>query len=152
MRQDRRIEMEEIAIQFMETHNFGDVVKYDYFERMFGTDKEEVEYYLKMKVLREVLADFGCILDSIMNKGYKIVEPRNIAGFVYRKYARTSLNRLQKGLKIMNSIDRSLLTEEEKEKHNEFEKILTTLCKDNENTLLTSQALLNATKQKELNN
>ena len=151
MKKDRKNEIEELAIDFMETHNFGDVVSYKYFERIFGVSKEEVEYYLKMKVLKEILSNFGCVLQNVLNEGYKIIEPKNIADFVYRKYAKTSLNRLKKGLKIMNVIDRNLLNDEEKKRHNDFEKVIAILCKDNENTLLSSQALLNATKQKELN-
>ena len=152
MKKDRKIEIEELALEFMQTHNFGDVVRYDYFERLFGNSKDEVEYYLKMKTLKDVLTEYGCILDNVMNEGYKIVEPKNIASFVYRRYAKTSLGRLEKGLRIMNSIDRSLLTEEEKKRHNDFEKVIAVLYKDTENTLLSSQALLNATKQKELGN
>ena len=60
------------------------------------------------------------------------------------------MNRFKKGLYILNSVDKSMLTEEEKNQFDSFEKTLATLTMSSENTLLTAQAILGEVKMKEL--
>lgn len=151
MNKKDRIKETDIFVENILTHfNYGDLISIKYLERMFGTDKTELEFGYKMSVLREELIEFGCILSSVLGEGYKILFPNEVPQEVYRKYAKASLNRIGKGLKVLANVDRSLLNETELRNYNEFEKMLSKIYRDNENSLLMAQALIGEVKRKEL--
>lgn len=151
-KRDRIQETDEYTEKILMNFNYGDLINFKYLERLFGVDKEEIEFGYKMKFLKENLIEFGCILTVVINEGYRILFPNEVPQEVYRKYAKTSLNRIGKGLKILANVDRGMLTEQELQNYNEFEKVLSKMYRENENTLLMTQALIGEVRRKELSN
>ena len=151
-KRDRIQETDEYTEKILMNFNYGDLINFKYLERLFGVDKEELEFGYKMKFLKENLIEFGCILTVVINEGYRILFPNEVPQEVYRKYAKTSLNRIGKGLKILANVDRGMLTEQELQNYNEFEKVLSKMYRENENTLLMTQALIGEVRRKELSN
>lgn len=151
-KKDRRVENEGYMEDVMTRFYYGDLIRIEYLEKLFGNDKTEIEFGYKMGVLKDSLIEYGCILTAVIGQGYRILYPNEVANEVYRKYAKASLGRIGKGLKIMANIDRNMLTKEEKEQFESFEKIMSEMYRTNENTLLSAQALISDTKRKELGN
>lgn len=149
-KKDRIQETDKYIENILTNFNYGDLINIRYLERLFGVNKEELEFSYKMGLLKENLIEFGCILSSVVGEGYKILFPNEVPQEVYRKYAKASLNRIGKGLKILANVDRSLLNETELRSYNEFEKMLSKIYRDNENSLLMAQALIGEVKRKEL--
>lgn len=149
-KKDRIQETDEYTENILINFNYGDLINIRYLERLFGVNKEELEFRYKMGLLKENLIEFGCVLSLVLGEGYKILFPNEVPKEVYRKYAKASLNRIGKGLKILANVDRSLLNETELRNYNEFEKMLLKIYRDNENSLLMAQALIGEVKRKEL--
>lgn len=149
-KKDRIQETDEYTENILTNFNYGDLINIRYLERLFGVNKEELEFRYKMGFLKENLIEFGCILSVVIGEGYKILFPNEVPQEVYRKYAKASLNRIGKGLKVLANVDRSLLNETELRNYNEFEKMLSKIYRDNENSLLMTQALIGEVKRKEL--
>lgn len=149
-KKDRIQETDEYTENILTNFNYGDLINIRYLEGLFGVNKEELEFRYKMGLLKENLIEFGCVLSLVLGEGYKILFPNEVPKEVYRKYAKASLNRIGKGLKILANVDRSLLNETELRNYNEFEKMLLKIYRDNENSLLMAQALIGEVKRKEL--
>ena len=159
-KKDRIQETDEYTENILTNFNYGDLINIRYLERLFGVNKEELEFRYKMGLLKENLIEFGCVLSLVLGEGYKILFPNEVSQEVYRKYAKASLNRIGKGLKVLanvdrsllneTNVDRSLLNETELRSYNEFEKMLLKIYRDNEDSLLMAQALIGEVKRKEL--
>lgn len=151
-KKDRLLENDGYIEDVLTKFNYGDLLTTSYFENLFGVRKEEMEFTYKFMVLKESLIDWGCILKAVLGQGYRILHPREIPAEVYNSYAKSSLKKIQKGMKILNSVDRTGLTDEEKQQFAGLDNCLAVMYKNNENTLLTAQALISDTKRKELGN
>jgi hypothetical protein len=151
-KKDRLLENDGYIEDVLTRFNYGDLLSTSYFENLFGVKKEEMEFTYKFMVLKESLIDWGCILKAVLGQGYRILHPREIPAEVYNSYAKSSLKKIQKGMRILNSVDRSELTDEEKQQFAGLDKCLAIMYTNNENTLLTAQALISDTKRKELGN
>lgn len=131
-------------------YNYGDIITLDYLERLFDVRRDDVEFgYLTVR-LKNQLIEVGCILSNVLGEGYKILFPSEVPLEVYRRYAKSGVNRFKKGLYILNSVDKKMLTEEEKKQFDLFENTLASLTINSENTLLSAQAILGEVKMKEL--
>lgn len=150
MNKDRIKKVEGYIKDIITKFNYGDLITTEYLEHLLGIDREETEFMYLVGSLKNNLIEYGCILSSVLGQGYKILYPNEVPQEVYKKYAVQSLNRISKGLKIMSYVDRTMLTEDEKRQFENFENLLMVMYKDNENTLLNAQAILNDVKRKEL--
>lgn len=147
---EREKKIDSYVEDILAKYNYGDIITLDYLERLFDVRRDEVEFgYLTIR-LKNQLIEVGCILSNIVGEGYKILFPSEVPLEVFRRYAKYGVNRFKKGLYILNSVDKSMLTEEEKNQFDSFEKTLATLTMSSENTLLTAQAILGEVKMKEL--
>lgn len=150
MNKDRREGIERVVEHIITNYNYGDTITYKQLERVMGIDAEELEFSYNMIAIKNELILYGCVLTSVVNEGYRILNPNEIAGEVHKKYGMASLNKLKKGLLIMEHTDQGQLNEEEKEQFLGLQSILGSLVKSNEDNLLKAQYIIGETKRKEL--
>lgn len=151
MKKDRREEVERIVEYIITHYNYGDTIQHKQLERLIGAEQGELEYAYLLASVKNELITYGCVLTPVVNEGYRILYPNEIAREVYKKYAKSSLARLEKGLMIMSHIDTSTLTQEEKQQFDDIEKIVQKMRISSENSLLEAQFIIGDVKRKELN-
>ena len=130
--------------------SYEDIIPYQYLENLFDCDKNDMSFGLLMGFAKEALVEYGYVLKPIINEGYKVLHPREIADYVTRKNLVSSLNKLEKGCKILHYADKKQLNKAEKERLEKLEKFILELHHDNENKILTIQYQLNEARAKEL--
>lgn len=134
----------------LEQYTYGDIITFETLERLFGVDREESKFLVLLQSLKDELIRYGYILSSIMGEGYKILFPNEVPAEVYRKYGIQALNRLNKGTYILNCIDKTDLTQNEKDAFDSLDKCLQTLKIKAETDLLSIQGILFNKKVEEL--
>ena len=151
MKKDRREEIESIVEYVLTNFKYGDMLSYDTLQRIIGYGVENIEFAYIMKRVKDELIEYGCILSTVFNEGFKILHPNEVVKEVYNKYAKLGVVRFAKGLKVMANIDQSLLNSKEKEQFLEMADMMNSLYKTSENNLLQMQFLIGEATRKELN-
>ena len=150
MKKDRRAEINNMVEFIATNYNYGDIIGFPQLERLTGLSRDELGFaYLVLAVKRELI-EYGCILTAVIGEGYRILKPNEVPKEVYKKYVRQGVNKFRLGLKIMENVDQTLLTEEEKAEFLAMNKIVDNLNRSSENHLLEAQVLLGDVKRKEL--
>lgn len=147
---DRKQTVNEAVEQILTTYDYGQTIQFSYLERIFGCEKEDIEFAYLTSAVKNELIEYGCILTTVLGEGYRILYPNEIAKEVYKKHIKASVNRLAKGLRIMQGIDQSYLTTEEKNQFDSMQNLLGEMYRTSENSLLQAQFLLGEAKKKEL--
>lgn len=138
--------------RILTTRKYGDILSYEFLESLLDAKREDLEFVVKMAKLKDTLIECGYVLSCLINEGYRILEPNEIADEVMKKYVKSSINKLEKSIRIMKYADRKELNKEELKVFEAFESTLLRMHRENENNMLDMQAMLSAVKQKELEN
>lgn len=136
--------------EILSTKKYGDLLSYEYLERSLETERYEMDFAVKMAKLKNALIECGYVLSCILNEGYRILMPNEIADEVLNKYVKGSLKKIGKGIMIMQCTDVSTLTEAELNAFGTLQNALAIMYKDNENHILNAQAVLSAVKKQEI--
>lgn len=147
---DNKIIVMDKSEKILNTKTYGDVLSYSYLEHLLECDKETIEFTVKMAGVKELLIDYGFVLTNVIGIGYKILAPNEITTEVMKKCVKGSMKKIEKGMRIMNHTDVSYLTDKEKIEFDNFNRILEELYRYTEDSMFEAQAVLNATKLKEL--
>lgn len=148
--QYRRQQVNDAVNEILQNKKYGDVLDFDYLESLIGYERFEGSFFIIFAAVREVLIEYGYVLSNIINEGYRILFPNEVAEEVISRYLKGAHNRLKKGLKVMRYTDRKALNEQELRNFEGFENIMKTAFQNNQASLLMAQAKLNSIKQKEL--
>ena len=148
--QYRRQQVNDAVNEILQNKKYGDVLDFNYLEELIGYERFEGAFFIIFSAVREALVEYGYVLHNIINEGYRILFPNEVAEEVISRYLKGANNRLSKGLKIMRYTDRKALNEQELRNFEGFENIMKAALKSNQENLLTAQARLNSIKQKEM--
>lgn len=146
----KSIDIDYAVEQILRTREYGDILSYEYLENLLEANREDMEFTIKLSKLKNILIECGYVLSCLINEGYKILMPNEIADEVMNKCVKSSLKKIDKGLKIMKYTDRRYLKEDELAVFEAFENTLNKMYRENENSILDMQVMLNSVKQKEL--
>ena len=150
MVQYRGQRIKDVADEILKNKEYGDILDFDYLEDLIGYDRYDGAFFIIFAAAREMLVEYGYVLHNIIDEGYRILYPNEIAEEVIGKYLKGANNRLAKGLKIMRYTDRKALNSQELREFETFESIMFKALEENQESLLNAQAMLNSVKQKEL--
>lgn len=101
--------------------DFGITLTFEDLNEFIGEDLKEEDGMKRFKnVMRKVrkqLYKNGYVLKGIMNVGYYILKPNQIAGYTYRNFMLKPLNSFYTAQVILDNTKKNKLNIEEKQKH-----------------------------------
>lgn len=147
---DRREQIEDVVDKILQTKKYGDSISFAELEHLIGYDRDEVGFVAVLTVAKELLIEYGYVLRSVMNEGYKVLYPNEIAEEIIQKYLKSTTNKLNKATRIMQYTERDMLNKEELAFFEQVENLIGKTFNYNENMLFEAQALLNEVKMQEL--
>jgi len=147
---DRKQQVEDIVDKIITTKDYGEILSYEYLEALTGYERYDIGFTVILAMVKELLVEYGYVLKSIINEGYKILNPGEISEHVIQTHLKQSTNKLGKALRIMQYTNKSYLNKEELAFFNKVESLLGNTFTYNEDSLLSAQAMLNEVKMKEL--
>ena len=147
---DRKQQVEDVVEKILNTKSYGDVISYIELEELTGYERYDVGFTIILGAAKELLVEYGYVLKSIINEGYKVLYPNEIAEEVIQKHLKQSTNKLNKALRIMQYAERGMLNKEELKFFEHVENLIGKTFNYNENMLFEAQALLNEVKMQEL--
>ena len=134
--------IEKIA-NYILSKQYGKTIKYTELANKMELDITDAAQYRKMigimRKVKEILINYGYVLKSVPNIGYYILKPKQVSGFVYRKYIVKVPKILNKTEKILTNVDEKELSEERINERNEVEELTKTLKEDIESTIIDSK-------------
>lgn len=142
---------EDLVAEILSNFTYGSIIPYNYVEDFLTYDRFSYDYMACLVLAKERLVEYGYVLVTEFNEGYRILKPNEIADHVIRKQLLSSLGKLEKGKKILHYANRYDLTDSEKETFDALEKFVTTLHSDNQNKILNASFMLNKARVEELN-
>lgn len=147
---DRREQIEDVVDKILQTKKYGDSISYTELENLVGYERDEVGFVAVLTCAKELLIEYGYVLRSVLNEGYRVLYPNEIAEEVIQKHLKSSTNKLNKAIRIMQYTERDMLNKEELEFFEQVENLIGKTFNYNENMLFEAQALLNEVKMQEL--
>ena len=150
VRTERKKKLYAVANEIYMNVKYGELISYTELEERFGCSRLEPEFQIYMIALKEILSERGFILDSIMNEGYRILQPNEIADYVVRRNLLQSTNKLRRGSNILKHTDTTKLNLIELKYFNNISQIVEEALGNNERSLLSAQVMFNSVKNKEI--
>ena len=150
IRIDRREVIENVTEKILQQKKYGDIVSHEELEDWVGYERTDLMYLSILAPVKELLVEYGYVLRSVLNKGYKVLFPNEIAEEVIQKHLKQSTNKLNKAARIMQYTERDMLNKEELAFFEHVENLIGKTFNYNENMLFEAQALLNEVKMQEL--
>ncbi len=147
---DRREQVEDVVDKILKTKKYGDGISYAELEKLTGYERDEVGFIAILTCAKELLIEYGYVLKSILNEGYRVLYPNEIAEEIIQKYLKSSTNKLNKAIRIMQYTERDELSKDELTFFENVENLIGKTFNYNENMLFEAQALLNEVKMQEL--
>ena len=151
MNKPREALISECGTKILKDFSYESIIPYEYLESIIGYERGEIAFSAILGAIKDYLVEFGYVLKPIVNEGYVVLHPRDVADFVMNRYLMGSLSKLCKGYRVVKYVDRKVLNEEEKSRLKNLEKFLFDLENDNERKIMTIQLELNEARAKELN-
>lgn len=149
-RRDRRAATINVAKEIITTKTYGDVLSYEYLVQMLEEEVGTIGFAVSMSILKGELIKHGLVLSCLINEGYKILFPNEIAKEVLDKYVMKSVKSLEKGMAIMQYTDISTLTIAEANEFRTVSDMLDVIYKNSTDEVYKTQLLINEAKVKEL--
>lgn len=150
VRTDRREIVENVVEKILQQKKYGDIISHEELEEWIGYERDEAMFLGIVAVSRELLIEYGYVLRNVLNEGYKVLFPNEIAEEVIQKHFKQSTNKLSKAIRIMQYTDRDMLKKDELKFFESVENLISKTYTNNENALFEAQALLNDAKMQEL--
>lgn len=147
---DRSNQLERAVEYILKHHTYGDEIEYEELFRILGVEEDPYMFSVLMARVKYMLVEYGYVLKSVINVGYRILYPQEATNMVFNSYAKSSLKKLGNGIRILQHVDTSLLNESDKERLETLYATLNKMYISNENSLIETGALINITKRKEL--
>ena len=143
-------QVEDACKEITRKFKYNSIISYEYIEKLLGVDRYDYRFTFIFSSIKEALVEYGFILKPLINEGYMVLHPRDVADYVMKKNVILPFNKLQKGLKILNYVDRKELNDLEKDRLDNLYVSLSSLKTENENKILNIQLQLNEARAKEL--
>ena len=150
MRSSKQELVEEAVEIILRDFNYESIIPFEYLESLFGAAREETLFSFMIGCTKNKLIERGFVLRPLINEGYTILHPREVADYVMNTSVVQSLNKIKKGVKTLYYTNRNILNKEELKRLTDLEKFLIELESDNENKILTMQLQLNEARALEL--
>ena len=151
MNKPREALISECGTKILRDFTYESIIPYEYLEAIIGYEKGEIAFSAILGAIKEYLVEFGYVLKPVVNEGYEVLHPRDVADFVMNRHLVGSLSKLNKGCRILHYVDRKSLNKEEKQRLESLEQFLIELEHDNENKIIAIQYQINEARAKELN-
>ena len=151
MNKPREALVTECGTKILRDFSYESIIPYEYLEAIIGYERGEIAFSAILGAIKDYLVEFGYVLKPIVNEGYEVLHPRDVADFVINRHVMGSLSKLSKGCRVIHYVERKVLNKEEKSRLENLEKFLLELEQDNENKIIAMQFQLNEARAKELN-
>lgn len=143
--------IDNVVATILKEKTYGDEISYTYLENLLECDRLDVAFFYIICNVRDKLIANGYVLKNMMNEGYRILFPNEIADEVVKRYMVQSVGKLEVAKRIMEHTEMRLLTKQEREQFSYIQSLISRGLANSTNTLTSAMALLNNVKQKELN-
>ena len=142
--------IDNVVATILKEKTYGDELSYTYLENLLECDRTDFSFFYIICNVRDKLISNGYVLKNMINEGYRILFPNEIADEVVRKYIVQSTSKLETAKRIMQHTEMRLLNRQEREMFDYIQSLVTRELVSSTNTLTSAMALLNNVKQKEL--
>lgn len=142
--------IDNVVTTILNEKTYGDELSYTYLENLLECDKTDIAFFYIICNVRDKLIANGYVLKNLMNEGYRILYPNEIADEVVRKYIVQSNSKLEVAKRIMEHTEMRLLNSQERELFKHIQLMVNKELANSTNTLTSAMAVLNNVKQKEL--
>ena len=130
--------IEELYNMFMQKE-YGDIVYHAEVERILGIDRTIAKYGIYVRKAKDKLIEHSKVLKGIAGIGYQVLKPKQVSGFVYRKYIKKALNMYNHSTDILNYLDKSNLSDTRIQEYNEVKELNDNLKETTSNIITGSR-------------
>ena len=130
------------TIEYILTLNYGDVILFETMAKMLNynieDEKEKAKFRNTMQKVKNFLINYGYILKSVVNVGYYILKPQQIASYTYRTYIQRPLRLFEKADIILEHTDITKLKDARFQEYKEVRDLNLQAHENLENTINVS--------------
>ena len=151
MNKPREALISECGTKILRDFSYESIIPYEYLESIIGYERGEIAFSAILGEIKDYLVEFSYVLKPVVNEGYEVLHPRDVADFVMNRHIVGSLTKLTRGCRVLHYVDRKALNKQEAKRLEDLEKFLLELERDNENKIIAIQYQINEARAKELN-
>lgn len=131
--------------------DYGTYIPYSEIEKELNLTRDLLLFARVIKLTRKKLQVEGKVLKTINNKGYQILKPQHVSGFVYRNNIQKGIKCFDSGKFIMEHLHTDLLSEERMKEFQEMSELLKNIQTNSKQVVSRSEYFKNKDKYNNIN-